>query len=167
MPSLLRARKVVTMHQAHLRDGFGKWRLTLGRTAWTWCVRGNEGAERARRRACMDARHSSSLQRIVSGSAGGVLSPACPAQWARWRQHVRTWCLLWPTTGRLRSTCGQVAPTPESSFSSPKPSPKGSLRATRSGSGTRATSCVLVPLILTRGHTRERAVDELRGGARR
>ena len=24
------------------------------------------------------------------------------AQWARWRRHVRTWCLLWPATGRLR-----------------------------------------------------------------
>ena len=53
----------------------------------------------------------------------------------------------------------EVAPTPESSFSSPKPSPKGS---SSHGQG-RVLPHVLVP----NPHevTRERAVDELRGGA--
>jgi len=52
----------------------------------------------------------------------------------------------------------EVAPTPESSFSSPKPSPKGS--------SSHAQGRVL-PHALPNPHkvTRERAVDELRGGA--
>ena len=52
----------------------------------------------------------------------------------------------------------EVVPTPESSFSSPKPSPKGS---SSHGQGR------VLPHVLPNPHeaTRERAVDELRGGA--
>ena len=52
----------------------------------------------------------------------------------------------------------EVVPTPESSFSSPKPSPKGS---SSHGQGR------VLPHVLPNPHeaTLERAVDELRGGA--
>lgn len=53
----------------------------------------------------------------------------------------------------------EVVPTPESSFSSPKPLPKGS---SSHGQGR------VLPHVLPNPHelvTQERAVDELRGGA--
>ena len=62
------------------------------------------------------------------------------ARWARWSRHVQTWCLLWPTTGRLRRS----HPRPN------RPSARQSLRP-RALPATLRDACYLMPsLILTR-----------------